>query len=146
MAWHADPLADIFHQTRRGHVDHYRARFLPEPVDHGQGQREFLADVPAILIDQRQAVRIRVEHKSYIRTGRRDAWTYTEQVGRDRFRLVCKYANSIAAQAGCLAAEGLQQHLAELPTSAAVGIKHCHKLPACAFLDVNEFQDAIAMP
>ena len=86
------PRRDVLRHARGGHVDDHRAALAAQTERHRQRQRQLLADVTALLVDQSQSIRVGIESETDVRALLDDKGTNIAQVLGGRFRLVQKYA------------------------------------------------------
>src|SRR5439155_17440322 len=109
--------------ARTGHVDHNRAAFLSQAKLHRQGQRKLFADVATGLVDDCQAVGVRVENKANLGTHSGDERQDRLQILRQRLRGVSEIAILVIGNRKSGGAERGEQLVAEVSASTSIRIQ-----------------------
>ena len=95
----AELRGNVFDHARGRHVDDHRPALLRQAEAHRQGQRQFLAEVAARLIDQGEPVGVGVEDKADVGAALGDQRGDLAQVLGNRLRRVGEEAVGVAALA-----------------------------------------------
>ena len=119
--------------------------FLPEPVLHGQRQRQFFAQTGSGFVDQGQAVGVRVEHEAGRRAGFLHLTGDRAEMGRDRFRFVDEDAVHLAAERLDDAPNVPQKVHPGLAAGAAVGVQEHVELAPPQAIDVEQIHHRVAV-
>src|SRR5207237_126845 len=128
------------------HVDDHRPALARQPEAHRQGQRQFLANVAARLINQGEAVGVGIEGEADIVAALSDQRSDLAQVLGGRLGRVLEEAVRVAALADWPDLERLQQSPAERPAGAAVGIEEGTEPGSADARYVYQLEHAVVMP
>ena len=132
--------------TARGReVQHDRPALLAEPSEGGQGQRQLLADVPPLLVDDRQPVGVGVLGEADRRADGRDDLAKPSEVLLGRLGGMVVSAVGLAAQDDRPTAEPPEQLAAHPPPRPVAGVQGDHEPTGADRLDVDHRQHPLEM-